>query len=145
MILPFSGSVLPPGEHPATIDEIENRFAHTPHRRQLFAGLKLLLGNLKAAGARRAWLNGSFVTDKTVPDDYDLCWDPNGVNPDLLDPILLDLSAPRFAQHVKYGGDIFPNVTEQHSVSLFLDFFQVDKTTGGPKGIIVIDLLRFNP
>lgn len=37
----------------------------------------------------------------------------------------------------KYGGDIFVSVfVEARSGQTFLDFFQVDKVTGNPKGIV---------
>lgn len=97
---------------------------------------------LRDAGCKRAWINGSFVTEKEEPNDFDACWDPAGVDPNLLDPVLLDVLPPRFAQQVKYGGDILPNVAEGQTGSLFVDFFQVDRTTGDAKGIVELDLQR---
>ena len=100
--------------------------------------------DLKAAGCRRAWIDGSFVTETEVPNDFDACWDINGVAVPLLDPVILDVSPPRLAQRVKYGGDILPNVSVGATGQLFVEFFQVDKDTGNPKGIIEIDLRRFS-
>ena len=97
---------------------------------------------LRDAGCGRAWINGSFVTEKEDPNDFDVCWEPAGVDPNLLDPALLDVLPPRVAQHVKYGGDILPNVVEGQSGSLFVDFFQVDRATGDAKGIVELDLRR---
>jgi hypothetical protein len=41
----------------------------------------------------------------------------------------------------KYLGDLFPaEVEEGGSGRLFIDFFQIDKDTGVPKGVVLIDL-----
>jgi len=90
------------------------------------------------------WIDGSFVTEKEAPNDFDACWEINGVDVALLDPVILDVNPPRFAQHVKYGGDILPNVNVGNIGSLFVEFFQIDKDTGDPKGIIELDLRRFS-
>lgn len=81
------------------------------------------------------YLDGSFVTSKQIPADFDACWDSAGVDPGLLDPVLLDFSGGRAAQKVKYRGELLPS-------SVFLDFFQIDKQSGRSKGIIVLDLRR---
>ena len=47
-------------------------------RLQLLAGLKAALDNLKAAGCRRAYIDGSFVTAKEHPGDFDACWELAG-------------------------------------------------------------------
>jgi hypothetical protein len=145
VIPPWTSGLLPPGVHEAEWKELEQRFGFTPDRRRLLQGLRAALLALRAAGCQRVWINGSFVTDKEIPRDFDMCWEPVGVDPALLDPVLLDLAAPRFAQHAKYGGDIFPNVVEGGSGSVFLEFFQVDKDTGDAKGIVEIDLRRLSP
>jgi len=54
--------------------------AGTPQRRQLLDGLAHTIEVLAAAGCRRLWLNGSFVTAKDEPADFDACWDPEGVD-----------------------------------------------------------------
>lgn len=136
------GGLLPPGEHWASWDEIEQRFGFTSRRRRLLEGLRAAITALEMAGCQRVWINGSFVTDKGAPADFDMCWDPQGVDPVLLDPVLLDLDPPRRAQHEKYGGDILPNVDEGTTGSLFVEFFQVDKETGDAKGIVGLDLGR---
>jgi hypothetical protein len=41
----------------------------------------------------------------------------------------------------KYRGDLFPaEVPEGASGKAFLDFFQTDKRTGAPKGIVLVSL-----
>lgn len=133
---------LPPGIHRAGWKEICNRFGHSKHRKKLLDGLEAALKSLKAAGCRSVYINGSFVTKKVKPADYDLCWSIDGVVPQRLDSVLLDFSlAGRRAMKAKYRGDLFPaEIPEDASGKVFLDFFQTDKRTGDPKGIVLLDL-----
>ena len=98
---------------------------------------------LKTAGCQTVYVDGSFVTDKEVPEDFDACWDLTGVDPDLIDPILLTFDPGRTAQKTKYLGELFPSTARSGNPGpVFLDFFQTDRDTGNPKGIIAIDLRR---
>lgn len=133
--------LLPPGVHPSTLDEVATRFLQTPHRNQLFQGLVEAALNLKSAGCRFIYLDGSFVSDKPLPEDYDACWDASGVNGTLLDPVLLDFSNLRAAQKAKYKGEFFISTSRNQPHQTFLDFFQVDRHSGSQKGILSIDLL----
>ncbi len=144
MISPFDSSGnLPPGVHQATWQEFVRRFGKSTHRRMLLAGLKAALEALRAAGCRTVYIDGSFVTAKRVPNDFDACWDIDGVDPALLDPILLTFDNGRAAQKAKYLGELFPaQFHEGGSGTTFLEFFQIDKEFGNPKGIIALDLRR---
>jgi hypothetical protein len=73
-------------------------------------GLAEAIDLLTEAGCQRIWLNGSFVTAKDEPGDFDACWDTVGVDLDEPDPVLLDLSDHRSAQKARFGGELFPNV-----------------------------------
>lgn len=108
-----------------------------PRRRQLLDGLVDAIDALAAAGCRRLWLNGSFVTAKEEPADFDACWDSEGVDIDARDPVLLDLSAGRGAQKMRFGGELLPNVVEVQSGLAFSEFFQNERDTGR-KGIVVL-------
>jgi hypothetical protein len=131
---------LPPGEHPATWDEIVERFGYTPWRRELLDGLKAALESLRAAGCRKVYLDGSFVTAKERPGDFDACWEAEGVDGDLLDKELLEFDNGRATQKAKYGGELFPaEWGAGESRTPFRAFFQQDQE-GNPKGIITIDL-----
>jgi hypothetical protein len=133
---------LPPGIHRAAWIVFSKRFGHSEHRKTLFDSLATALNSLAAAGCRSVYINGSFVTEKLEPGDYDLCWSIDGVAPERLDPVLLDFSpAGRRAMKAKYRGDLFPaEVPEGASGKAFLDFFQTDMRTGEPKGIVLLDL-----
>jgi len=136
-----SNGLLPPGLHLATWDEIQTTFGSTGHRQVLLRLLRIALRELKKCGCGEAYIDGSFVTAKSTPSDYDMCWKAAGVDDSKLDPVLLDFSKGRKAMKAKYGGDIFPaEFQEGTSGKLFRDFFQIDKATGSPKGIIQIDL-----
>jgi len=90
------------------------------------------------------YLNGSFVTSKELPNDYDGCWEEDGVDPTLLDPVLLTFDRGRVSQKAKYMGEMFPASIPANPRGLsFLEFFQTDKETGREKGIIAIDLGEF--
>ena len=93
--------VLPPGVHKTTLGKIESTFAYTPHRKRLFTGFRNALSDLKQAGCKSVYLNGSYTTGKNHPEDFDACWDPTGVEPGKLDPVLLDFSNQRNAQKKK--------------------------------------------
>jgi hypothetical protein len=132
---------LPPGVHDATWDEIVAAFATNARRTALLEGLLAALRSLKTAGCTRAYLDGSFVTAKDQPGDFDGCWEAAGVDPEALDPVLLDFIHPRTAQKAKYSGELFvASSAADPAGTAFLEFFQTDKITGNRKGIIAIDL-----
>src|SRR5260370_3183168 len=139
-----SSGNLPPGIHPATWQEVQTRFGTDPQRNRLLIGLRRALVSLGRAGCRTAYLDGSFVTSKTTPHDFDACWDMNNVDISRLqleEPVLLDFSNRRAAQKVKFGGELFPAQEQADATgTIFLHFFHRDKNTGDPKGIIAIDL-----
>jgi hypothetical protein len=132
--------VLPAGIHPATLEEVESVFASNAKRRRLFAGFRHACKALREAGCTTVFLDGSFVTAKPNPGDYDACWDPNGVDPNRLDPVFLDFDNARRSQKLKYGGEFFPFGWQAEPGKTFLTFFQNDRFTGQAKGILTIDL-----
>ena len=81
--------LLPPGVHRATWDDVTTRFGNTPWRRRLLDGLGVAIDDLRRAGCRAVYIDGSFVTSKEISNDFDACWDEAGVMPELLDPVLL--------------------------------------------------------
>ena len=67
---PASG-YLPPGVHHADWCEVAGRFAGNSHRGRLTDGLLAACLNLAGAGCGELLLDGSFVTAKELPGDYD--------------------------------------------------------------------------
>ena len=135
---PESGR-LPEGEHAASWEEIVDRFGWTAKRRQLLDGLADASELLGAAGCQRVWLNGSFMTAKDEPADFDACWDTDGVDLDALDPVFFDFADGRANQKIRFGGELFPNVVESGSGLVFADFFKNERD-GGHKGIVFLTL-----
>ena len=142
MIPPFDPATgnLPPGVHEATWDELMARYGYNQHRSALLAGLAAALDALRAAGCRRAYVDGSFISAKELPGDFDGCWEAAGVDVNLLDPVLLDFANRRAAQKAKFRGELFlAHAPADLFGTRFLEFFQRDKHIGAPKGIIAID------
>lgn len=131
---------LPPGMHEAAWDELEKKFGGSVRRDQLLTGLREALLALRRVGCRTAYIDGSFVTAKQEPGDFDGCWEVAGVDLGQLDPVLLDTDHPRRAQKERFGGEMFPTYPpgDPRGTPL-LDFFQGDRD-GNPKGIVKIDL-----
>ena len=103
--------------------------------------LRTALENLKSAGCLTAYLDGSFVTSKSLTNDYDACWEEAGVDPTALDSALLTFDPGRAAQKAKYMGELVPaSIIADAGGLSFLEFFQTDKETGRPKGVVAIDL-----
>ena len=74
-IPPFNQhGLLPPGIHPATLEEVVQKFGFSSKRQDLIErGLKPVVERLKALGVREVYLNGSFTTSKPSPGDIDGC------------------------------------------------------------------------
>ncbi len=142
MIPPFDATgKLPAGIHAADWQQFAARFGFSDRRRRLLGGLETALRSLRDAGCTLAYVDGSFVTAKKEPGDFDACWGVAGVDPDRLDPVLLDFSDGRASQKAKYGGELFPaELPEGLSGRTFLSFFQADRDTGAAKGIVSIAL-----
>ncbi len=131
--------LLPPGIHTTEWGELTMRYGTTPKRIRQLGGMKKALDHLFILGCPQIWLNGSFVTGKPEPKDYEIVWDPRFVDPEPLDPVFLDFSMGTELQVAKYLGEFFPSTyIEAQTGKPFVEFFQIDKYTGVRKGIIHI-------
>lgn len=131
--------VLPPGIHVATITEVEEAFAYNARRRELLSGLIDASVSLALAGCGTVLLDGSFVSAKPVPGDYDACWEPQGMDFAKLDPVFGDFDNGRANQKTKFKGEFFPSTMIAADIGrAFVEFFQVDRFTGKRKGILSI-------
>jgi hypothetical protein len=66
---------LPPGIHPATLDEIDARFGqHSELRRVQMDSIRWMIDLAVKAGAERIILNSSFVTDIIEPMTSIVCY-----------------------------------------------------------------------
>lgn len=132
---------LPPGVHRWSWPDFEAAFSWTPQRKVLMDGLKRALLALKVAGCLEVYIDGSFITEKDDPSDYDGCWEAAGVDLSMLDRILLTFDPGRVAQKTKYGGEMFlaHAIAERRIGQRFLEFFQQDRD-GRAKGIVALEL-----
>lgn len=141
-----NGNLLP-GIHWATWEEFVNRFGTTPRRLRMIEGLKTAMEQLQSAGCQTIYIDGSFVTNKSNPGDFDACWDSDGVDINYLEsiaPTLYNFAHKRAEQKARYRGEIFPSNYPANSYgTTYLDFFQFDTRTDTHKGIIAIDLVRW--
>ena len=134
---------LPPGVHFATWQKLEDRLSFNPRRHLMLAGFRQACSELRKAGCRLVYLDGSFVTRKLHPGDFDACWDVHNVDDAKLDPVFWDFSQGRVAQKQRFLGELFPaQLPEGATGRAFVDFFQVNTLSGQPKGILAIKLRR---
>ena len=134
--------ILLPGIHVVPWPEFKTLYSFSARRQHLFNGMERAFIHFKKAGCKQIYIDGSFVTKKNEPNDYDACWDMTGVDLSLLDPMFhRDLRMGTQKHKLMYYGEFYPApVIEGGSGLTFLDFFQTDKVTGNRKGIILIEL-----
>ena len=132
---------LPPGEHVASWDEVVERFGWTERRRRLLDGLAEAIELLAEAGCRKVWLNGSFVTAKDEPGDFDACWDTDDVDLDALDPALWTCPTTESRRRRASAGNCSRTSSKPRSGLSFAEFLQNERDTSR-KGIVVIDLSK---
>ena len=132
--------VLPPGVHTGSFAEVGQRFATNERREWLFEGLAEVGRALRSAGCGVMFLGGSFVTDKEFPGDFDGYWDPTGVIPSLLDPVLLDFEDEQAAQKKKFRGEMFIASESGSLGSSIKSLFASEKHTDAQVGVIRLKL-----
>lgn len=136
---------LPPGVHFCYWNEFKERFGYTRKRSLMIQNMELIMAELKNAGCRTFYLNGSFVTSEPSPNDFDACWDSDDVDIKYLRknaPLILKFNDSA-AQKVKYRGEIYPS-DQPVDDTISIEFFQRDRKQNR-KGIIVINLLECSP
>ena len=132
---------LPAGIRRLKLSEVETFFTWHPTRRRLFRGLARAAANLSAAGVKLLWIGGSFVTSKGEPEDVDGCWEYGPwVDDGKLDPVFLDLAAPRQAMREKYGVDFQIAGTWLMDVHRPVEAFLQRDRDGNRRGILLVEL-----
>src|SRR6185312_16918573 len=122
---------LVPGIHEITWHEFVEEFGKNKHRKKLIEGLEQAMNHLRDVQCKILYVDGSFVSQREEPKDFDACWDPKGVDFKRLAvmyPVLMNFLPDTKDQKAKYGGELFPSPK-------FLAFFQKDRDDK-PKGII---------
>lgn len=136
---------LPEGVHEMDWEAFYDAFGFSPKRKRLLEGMKNAITQLKRCGCAAIYIDGSFVTTKLEPNDYDACWDGNlnSVCSKMKDfePVFLDIEYPRQTQKDKYGGEFLYkfDIYDSKGTSYY-DFFQKIKFSNRKKGIVKIKL-----
>jgi len=140
------GGTLRPGVYDLSWDEFKGLFGYNEHRQKLLIGLELAVDELRAVGCKKIYADGSFImNNEPFPNDFDICWNEEGVNLSKLRacyPGLIDYGFRMKNMKKRYGGDIVPmnNHASMETGITFFGFFQEDKQ-GREKGIIGITLI----
>ncbi|MDP3507581.1 MAG: hypothetical protein Q8T09_06290 [Candidatus Melainabacteria bacterium] len=130
---------LPPGIFEATIEEVEDRFSINFQRKKLFGLLLEVLAIFRNCGCPEVYLDGSYITNKDEPEDYDLCYEPTGIN---ATSEFYEFLKNKDRRKERYGGDIFPRMPEPPYHYDHVVHWQIDgRNDDAAKGILKI-LLR---
>jgi len=136
---------LPVGVYSCTLAEVEKRFGSckdTDRRIQLFSRLEQFVRELKQTGLVCAVIvDGSFVTDKSLPDDIDLIValiQPVDFSIGILPSHYNALSRKRV--RARYGFDVFVDPDKSAAYKEHVAFFQQNRNTTRRKGVLRIDL-----
>lgn len=70
----YDGMYLPAGDHPATWDDVVERFSSNEKRTGFCNRLRDILARGKLCGFVRVYLFGSFISAKDDPGDVDMLW-----------------------------------------------------------------------
>jgi hypothetical protein len=122
---------LPPGVHPATLEEVEQRFGRTSAlRRVQMESVRWMIDLAKRAGVQRIVLNGSFISDRMEPNDVDCV-------------LLIPPRKPQDAQALRElrSGLPFIDMAIVRSARRFDEYLQSIYGTdrvGSPKGVIEV-------
>ena len=136
---------LEPGIHYMTWEKFYNEFCFSLKRELLLEGLERAIKVLTQCGCTELYVDGSFVTRKLEPTDYDACWEGDleavAAKMQVYEPVFLDFTNGRKKQKLKYFGEIFPaEITADSKGTLYLDFFQQIRFSEDKKGIVAIKL-----
>lgn len=100
--------VLPSGLHDCTISEAESKFCNNDHRKNLWSDLLNFLDWLTKQGIKTDILiDGSFVTDKTLPSDIDVIADITLAPENVIKEALVLFSFKREEIKQNYGVDFW--------------------------------------
>lgn len=133
---------LPPGIYIVSFEGFIKKYGINYCRNSQLKGLERAIVEFKNGGATKIFVDGSFVSNKINPGDFDVVYDLDEIDDNRIDKLLLDSSIHgRKLQKIHYGGEFFPmsNRADRLGTS-FINYFQKDKKTKDPKGIIQIDL-----
>jgi hypothetical protein len=142
MLPPFQdGMYLPVGDHPATWDDIVDRFGGNRRRQGFCNRLRTFLDRAKGCEFIKVYVFGSFISAKDDPGDVDLLWiyrqnlDLDTLSRDCKE--LLDYGLNR----AREGWDMWCCSNDEVTINYLMEGWRRDKSSEKkPRGVILIDL-----
>ena len=132
--------VLPPGLHAATMAEIRRRFGNGAGvRGSLMKGLERVVRKARKIGASRLYLDGSFVTDKKEPRDWDavLVLSPGA----RIGSKEAQTLTGREVMKKRFGGDLFTVMEEDAEIlKHYVEGVFSHDRDGRAKGLLIVEL-----
>jgi hypothetical protein len=131
-----------PGIYILSMEEFEEVFGYNEYRKLLIKGIKKGIEHLKNCGCTTIYVDGSFVTRKEIPGDFDICWEHEGMDIEKLQneyKTLVTFDNERELQKKEYQGEFFPARINASPFDIYFNFFQKDKD-GNPKGMVQINI-----
>lgn len=134
---------LAPGIYEASFEEVRERFGFSKERQRLLKLMEELLDQCRMLNCDILYLDGSFVSAKVKPVDYDACWDTSNENREgVLNNVLnTPLNSESEAQKEYFGGEVYPAFVKSPRLPklTILEYFQRTKE-GERKGIVMLKL-----
>lgn len=132
------------GIYETSFSEMEEKLGFSRKRRKLLSAMKTLITYCKYLQCDVLYIDGSFVSTKISPADYDACWDTTATDKE---PIMnaveqSSLNSDSESQKEEFGGEIYPAFVKaplNHGMTI-LEYFQTIKDGEGKKGIIKLKL-----
>lgn len=137
----YDGMYLPAGDHPATWDDVIERFCGGERRQGFCNRLRAFLDRARRCGFVRVYLFGSFISAKDDPGDVDLLW-VYGENVDL-DALpracrdLLDYGLNKERE----GWDMWCCSNNEFVINDLMEVWRKDRPPENkPRGVIILKL-----
>ncbi len=130
---------MPTGVNLATFEEFKTKFVFNEHRQGLLQGLEQGLRVLYGYGCKEVCIGGSFVTNKKLPGDVDVCYENSHMNWNGLKkahPEFFDMKNDNKMQKALYKSEFFPYNSYEDA---WYEFFQKDRD-GNRKGMVKLYL-----
>lgn len=134
-----NNGLMPPGIHEASWKEFSSRFGYNAARKEQLFNMELLLQEMrKQKAGDRAFVGGSFVSNKEIPGDFDMTWRVSGERIGELQksaPILVD----RTLQKANLGGELMATYPNSPGDGV-LGFLQYNHRARSKVGVVEINV-----
>jgi hypothetical protein len=139
MLIVKKSGYLPAGIWPASWQALIEIFGFNEHRQDLLQGLERGLRVLYGYGCKEVCIGGSFVTNKKLPGDVDVCYENSHMNWNgfkKAHPEFFDMKNDNKMQKAFYKSEFFPYNSYEDA---WYEFFQTDRD-GNRKGMVKLYL-----